>query len=340
MSCEIGFSAASNIGTATYTPRTDTSINNAPSLMPKPQQLEVGGDPMSMIYDLLSKQRSNDMKAAQTHVNRNHDLARTEQLKEQADFKKQEDDKANAEAWGIFGKIASCVAIAISAVAAVCSCGAASALCVGACCLSALAFADGETQCLSKLTGDPNASKWFDMGCGIGAALCTGGAGLAASGVSVGAKVLEVAGSACKIAQQVIANTSNDQGWQYAAMGLGVAGAIGDVSMVFGGAAKATSSVFGAATKTVKVAAGATEAVAAGAQGTATIGTSEYEASALDHETDAKVAAMQIAHLEQLTQWVVDGIKDTDKSHERALRTLSGAIQTQAQTLVIASARV
>ena len=31
---------------------------------------------------------------------------------------------------------------------------------------------------------------------------------------------------------------------------------------------------------------------------------------------------------------MVDGVKDTDKSHERALRTLSGAMQTQAQTLV------
>jgi hypothetical protein len=296
----------------------NNSSDTSPPVMPEPQPLDsVGGDPMSMIYALISKQRSNDMKRGEANVSHNRELAKAQLLKEQADFKKQEDDKANAAAWGIFGKIASCVAIAVSAVAAVCSCGAASALCVGACALSALAFADGETQCLSKLTGDPNASKWFDMGCGIGAALCTGGAGIAASGISVGAKVLEVAGSACKIAQQVIANSTNDQGWQYAAMGLGVAGAIGDVSMCFGGAANATSSIFGAATKTVKAAAGVTEAVAAGGQGVATIGSSEYEAAAIDHEANAK-----------------------DKSHERALRTLSGAIQTQAQTLVIASARV
>jgi hypothetical protein len=331
---------ANGIDTMAYSELTSASTS-APSVMPAPSATnDLGGDPTTMIYALISKQRNNSMAAGEKRIEHNHQLEHAEQLKEDAAFKKQQDDKANAEVWGIFGKIASCVAIAVSAVAAVCSCGAASALCVGACCLSALAFADGETQCLSKLTGDPNASKWFDMGCGIGAALCTGGAGIAASGVSVGAKVLEVAGSACKIAQQVIANSTTDQGWQYAAMGLGAAGAIGDVSMCFGGAAKATSSIFGAATKTVKAAAGVTEAVAAGAEGVGTIVTSEYQASAIDHEADAKTASMEIAHLQQLTSWLVDGIKDTDKSHERALRTLSGAIQTQAQTLVIASARV
>lgn len=312
-----------------------------PSLLPDPQTTcAAGGDAMGALYALLCKQRDNDDKTATNGVNHNRDVERAQQVKQAAAFKKQADDKANADTWGLFGKIASCVAIAVSAVAAACSCGAASALCVGACALSAMAFADGETQCLSKLTGDPNASKWFDMGCGIAAALCTGGAGLAASGVSIGAKVLEVAGSACKIAQQVISNSTNDPGWQYAAMGLGAAGAVGDVSMCFGGAAKATSAIFGAATKTVKAAAGVTEAVAAGAEGLGTIVTSEYQANSIDDDALAKEAGMAIAHLQQLTEWAVDGMKDTDKSHERALRTLSGAMQTQAQTLVIASARI
>ncbi|HEY1955206.1 MAG TPA: hypothetical protein VGH28_06325 [Polyangiaceae bacterium] len=324
-----------------WNPATTRVATAGPSLMPEPQTPpSVGGDAMSMLYELLSKQRNNDMESGKAGIDHNRELQKAQQLKEQADFKKQEDAKASAAAWGIFGKIASAIAIAVSAVAAVCSCGAASALCVGACVLSAAAFADGETQCLSKLTGDPDASKWFDMGCGIGAALCTGGAGIAASGISVGAKVLEVAGSACKIAQQVISNSTNDQGWQYAAMGLGAAGAIGDVSMCFGGAAKAASTIFGTATKTVKAVAGATDAVMAAGEGVATIGSSQFEADAIDDGADAKQASMQLAHLQQLVDWAVDGIKDTDKSHERALQTLSGAMQTQAQTLVIASAKV
>jgi len=326
----------------TFSGKSSSAPASAPVLMPEPQPMDAaGGDPMTMLYELISKQRNNDMESGKAGIEHNRELQKAKQLKEEADFKKQEDAKQSAEAWGIFGKIASVIAIAVSAVASVCTCGAASGLCVAACALSALAFVDGQTQCLSKITGDPNASKWFDMGCGIGAAACTGGAGIAASGVGVAAQVLEVAGSACKVGQEVIANTSDDKNWQYVAMGLGFAGMVGDASLALGGAAKAAGeagkSVADATKTTVRSIAGATEAVVGGAAGVGTIVQSQYEASAMDFETDAKEAQMRIAHLQQLVDWAVDGIKETDKSHERALKTLTGAIQTKGQTLVAAS---
>jgi hypothetical protein len=329
----------------------------AASLMPEPSvPLDAsGGDPMAALYAIMAKQRTNDMASGKAGVEHNHEMQKAQMLKEQEDFKKQEDAKNSAAAWGIFGKIASIVAIAVSAVVSAVSCGAASALCAGACALSAAAFVEGETHCLAKMTGDPNVGKWFQMGCGIGAALCSGGAGLAATGAGIVGQVAEVAGSACKIGQEVISNTSTDKNWGYVAMALGVAGSVGDVTFAASAALNAASSVasgVGTAVKecldgvqsttslvqTVKVAAAVTSFAAGVSGGVATIVSSQYQADSINDDADAKQAQMRIAHLQQLTSWAIDGIKETDKSHERALGTLQGAMQTKGQTLVVASA--
>jgi len=140
--------------------------------MPDPQPTtSMSGDPMAALYELMSKQRSNDMKSGEASVEHNHELQKAQALKQEADFKKQEDAERGAAAWGIFGKIASVIAIAVSAVASVCSCGAASGLCAAACVLSTLAFAEGETHVLTKLTNNPDVEKAFQFGCGIAAAL-------------------------------------------------------------------------------------------------------------------------------------------------------------------------
>jgi len=101
---------------------------------------------------------------------------------------------------------------------------------------------------------------------------------------------------------------------------------VGNVAKSGATAVKATADIVNGA---VEVGAGVTGMVS-----------SQYQADATDRGADAKEADVAIKHLQQLIEWVIDGVKDTDKSHERALRTLSGAMQTQAQTLTIASARV
>ena len=70
---------------------------------------------------------------------------------------------------------------------------------------------------------------------------------------------------------------------------------------------------------------------------TGTIGTSQCAADAVDAQANAKVAKQQMAKLDRLIQWVIDGVKETDGSHKRAMETLQGAMQTQGQTLVVAS---
>ena len=354
-------------------------------LMPEPGALS--GDPMAMLYQIISKQRNNDMASGTADVAHNRQTEKADAAKQEADFKKQQDAENSAKAWGIFGKIASCVAIAVSAVAAVCSCGAASALCVAACVLSTVAFAEGETHVLTTLTNNPDVEKAFQMGCGIGAALCSGGAGIASLGANAVAGAAQIASAASKITQEVVSNTATGQTAQYVAMAFGIGSAVASLG---GGLASATGlgnaapaavdtattasdaaasvgqvgDVGGASAAGVEAMNAATAATSSattsanalkGVVGTANdfvkasgevvagvgaIGVAMYQADSADRGTDAKQAAMDIARLEQLAGWIIDGMKDTDASHGRALQTLQGAMQTQAQTLVVASAKV
>ena len=354
MSVAIQSKQATPLALDTFSNKASPQPESAPVLMPEPQPMDDGGgDPMAVLYELISKQRNNDMDSGKAGVEHNRELQKAQQLKEQGDFKKQEDAKQSAEAWGIFGKVASLVAVAVSAVAAVFSCGAASALCVAACVLSAAAFAEGESHVLLKLTNNPDVEKAFQMGCGIGAALCSGGAGIAATGVGLAGQVAEVAGAAAKVGQEVVSNVTTDKGWGYVAMGLGMAGAVGDMGFALSSALKGAASIAKGAADTAKATAATTKmtlveaakisaaavSFAAGtASGVGAIVSSQYDAASIDFEADAKQAQMRIAHLQQLVEWAVDGIKETDKSHERALKTLTGAIQTKGQTLVAASA--
>ncbi len=337
-----------------------TTPSQSPPLMPEPQTDSAAGDPMSLLYDLISKQRNNDMASGKANVEHNRETQKAATLKQEADFKKQKDAENSAKAWGIFGKIASCIAIAVSAVAAVCSCGAASGLCVAACVLSTVAFAESEGHVLTTLTGNPDVEKAFQMGCGIAAALCSGGAGLASLGANAVAGGAQIASAACKITQEVVSNCATGDAAQYVAMAFGIGSAVASLgggiasATGFGSAAKSaadtatstadaaqsvsstTHNVTGMVSSVNDFVKGAGEVTA----GVGAIGVAMYQADATDRGTDAKQAGMQIDQLQQLASWVIDGIKSTDKSHERALQTLSGAMQTQAQTLVVASAKV
>jgi len=357
---------------------------SSPPVMPEPQPMsdDGGGDPMAALYAVLSKQRNNDMASGQANVEHNRELEKAQQAQEEKALQQQEQAQENAAKWGIFGKIASVIAIAVSAVAAACSCGAASALCVGACALSAMAFAEGETHVLMKLTNNPDVEKAFQFGCGIGAALCSGGAGIASLGANAFAGAMQITSSACKITQESVSTFATGTAAQYVAMAFGIGSAAaslgGGVAGVtgFGKAASTvaeTTKEGAEAVTTVGAGVGGTvgESVGASAEGaaqaatsastikgtmgavndmvraandamagTSAMGSAFCEADATDRGADAKQAELAISRLQQLTEFVIDGVKESDDSHQRALQTLSGAMQTKAQTLVIASARV
>jgi hypothetical protein len=330
-----------SVAYAPSNPEPPTQPNAPPPVLPEPAGSvdTAGGDPMSMIYELISKQRNNDLISGKANVTHNEQTEKADQLEQQAAVKKEEQAEQSAAAWGIFGKIASVIAIAVSAVAAVCSCGAASGLCAAACVLSTLAFVEGQAHVLTSLTGNPDVDKAFQIGCGVGAALCSGGAGIATLGSSVLVGTSELLSSGCGVAQQTL-GAVNDKGCQTAATAFGIGGAVTGVVGAAGSVAGVAQTTGGVVDGVVKATSEVVKGVTEVGAGVATIVSSQFQGDATDRATDAKQAQQGIDQLQTLTSWLVDGMQETDKSHGRALSTLSNAIQTQAQTLVIAAAKV
>ena len=308
-----------------------------PPLLPPPSSEPMPADAMSMLYQLMQKQRETNLDMGKNQVEARKKDKEIQMAKQAEAEQKAQEDKESAEKWGILGKIASVIAIAVSAVASVFSCGAASGLLVAACVLSTMAFVEGETHALGKLTGDAENSKWFTLGLGVASAICSGGAGLAATTTTIATKVLEVSAEAAKVTSEVVANTVKGPEGTYIALGIGAAGAVaGGVGSFTNAAQVATETVNKAAVVEKYVSAGVSLAGAT-TSATGSVMVSQFEADGVDAKADSMVAKQQMARLDRLIQWVIDGVKETDGSHKRAMESIQGAIQTQGQTLVIAS---
>ncbi len=309
----------------------------APPLLPPPSSDAMPGDGMSLLYQLMQKQRENNLDMGKNQVeSRKKD--KEIQIAKQAEAEKQaQEDKESAEKWGILGKIASVVAICVSAVASVFSCGAASGLLIAACVLSTMAFVEGETQALGKLTGDAENSKWFTLGLGVASAICSGGAGLAASTTTIATKVLEVSAEASKITSEVVGSTVKGPEGTYLAMGFGAAGAVTGGIGSLTNTAKVAGETFSEAAEIAKYTSAGVQLGNAATAAAASVVVSQFQADAIDAHADAQVAKQQMQRLDRLIQWVIDGVKETDGSHKRAMESIQGAMQTQGQTLVIAS---
>jgi hypothetical protein len=78
---------------------------------------------------------------------------------------------------------------------------------------------------------------------------------------------------------------------------------------------------------------GGADVVAGGAH----IRNGDFAAKAQDAAADAEGAKQRSERLDQLTTWIIDELKDSDKSHERAMQSVQGAMQTNDQTAVIAA---
>lgn len=70
--------------------------------------------------------------------------------------------------------------------------------------------------------------------------------------------------------------------------------------------------------------------------GAATARVAKFQGDAFDAEADAKAAEFRGDKMARLVEWLIDGIRETDKSHERAKETLGQAIQTLDQAQLAA----
>jgi hypothetical protein len=302
---------------------------------------------MSLLYQLIQKNRDASIDVGKVRVEQHKRDKEVEIAQEQQSLREQEEAAHTAKTWGIVGKVASVVAIAVSAVATVFTCGAATGLMVASCALSVMAFAEGETHAIGKLTGNEDNSKWITLGLGISSAICSGGAGLASSTATVGAKALEVGGESAKVASEAVSTADTGKDGSTAAMVLGISGAaaggaasIGNAVRGAGEVAKTGADTAKELTSTAKATMATAHVVGAAATvagGVSNVVSSRYQADSIEFEADGKLAKQRMASIDRLIQWVVDGVKETDSSHKRAMDTLQGAMQTQGQTLVVAS---
>lgn len=281
-----------------------------PPLLPTPSPDADPSAGMALLYKLMSERRDGDLTRGEAQVavdkrQKEADLAASAQA-----LANQQDAKDSAERWGVFSKVASVVVTVVSAVAACFTCGAASGLLVASVCLSAAAFAEQQFHVVGTITNSDAASTGTSIGLGVLSAICSFGATAASSGAAVGAQAGATIAEAGAQAGQTTAQTS-------ASVGMAVTGCTQATSKVIAGAAEVT------------------EGVGQVVQGATQVGSAAWSYAASEDAIDGKQAEQHAQRLDRLIAWVIDGVKETSKSHERALQTLHGAIQTKDQTLVM-----
>jgi hypothetical protein len=105
----------------------------------------------------------------------------------------------------------------------------------------------------------------------------------------------------------------------------------------FAGAATGGVGALAAGSSAAAGAAGTANVIAGGAtvvEGGAHARNGEFAGRALDARADATDARHRMDRMQRLVTWLLDGIKEMDKSHKHALETLQGAMKINDQTLV------
>jgi hypothetical protein len=165
--------------------------------------------------------------------------------------------------------------------------------------------------------------------------------GAAAPGaVLVTALCLSVAGqveSNCHLLEKVGVDAKVDG---FIGAGLTVAGAaMGGIGAAVSSAPAAVSG-FTQAAQAASTASQTYGAAAGVVSSGAHVKNGDFAADAEDARADATGADNRMKTIQRTIDMIVDAIKDTSESHDRAMKSLQGAMKTNAQTLVVASGRM
>ena len=175
----------------------------------------------------------------------------------------------------------------------------------------------------------------FAKACGI-----AGEAALAAAtGGAAGAIVVGVA-IALSVAGKVVLET-HCLGQYSTAVGAGLEVGAAVTALAFGGAGGAASDANAAeeatkeAVQTVAVGSKVVQGAATMVEGVASARVAKFDGDAQGARADATAARNMMKTILRDAQFLVDDIKDSQKSHERAKQSLQGAMQTNNQTQLI-----
>jgi hypothetical protein len=271
-------------------------------------------DAMTMIYLLINARASADMASAQGQIAARQ-AVKDDAFKEQLEALRR---AAEAEGEGSTGFFASLVDLVGDVVTN----------------LVTLDFAGALTDPFSDLEDMWNSPNfWKDLEAGAGfiakAALVAGG--IAATVATAGSAGLLVAGIAIALSASgtVVQETDcldgvfGEGASDWIGLGMQATGAVICAASAGGLGGTATNTI---ATVT-EAGGGATKVVTACAHARV----AEFEGDVADAEADALAAQHRGEQMTRLVEWLIDGIRETDKSHQRAKETLGQAINEHDQ---------
>jgi hypothetical protein len=316
-----------------------TSAPPPASLLPPPAPLaaEQLGDAMAMLYATMAKQR--DAQAADGKLAAESTLAEKHRAIDEMQKKLQEKIDAANNPFGWLMDLFKAIAMAASAIVSVCTCGAASGILAGtAIAISAASMVMEKTGALEGLSPELGAILGGAAKI-LGAVLSMNVVGLVGESVQTTGAVMSLAGKA-----------TGEEWATYVGMGASMAGGvtsgIGALGSASGGTTVLEGLVKGDADtlRTVEntLSRGAS-LVSFGAQvggGISDIGAGLEEHDRLEAEAGVVGARARAQRLQRLVDTLIAGMKETQESHQRATKSLQGAMETCSQTAVLVTAGV
>jgi hypothetical protein len=286
------------------------------ALLPPPEdvtrvQLE---DAMTMIYMLLNARASADMSNAQGQIAARQ-TAKDDAFKQQLEALRRAAEAEGEGSKGFFDSFVDLVADVVTD-------------------LANLDFAAAITDPFTDMEEMWNSPQfWQDLEAGAGfiakVALIAGG--IAATVATAGSAGLLVAGVAVALSASgtVIQETDCLDG----AFGEGASDWIGLGMQATGGVICAASAgaTAGTLVNTVTTAAEIGGGTAAVVTSGAHARVAKFQGDVVDAEGDAMAAQRRGEQMTRLVEWLIDGVRETDKSHQRAKETLGQAIEQHDQ---------
>ena len=273
-------------------------------------------DAMTMMYMLLNARANASMLNAQDQVAARQ-TAKDEAFKQQLDAIRRAAEAEGEGSKGFFDSLVNLVSDVVTD-------------------LAKLDFAAAVTDPFSDLEDMWNSPKfWQDLEAGAGfiakAALIAGG--IAATAATAGSAGLVVAGIA--IALSAGGTVVQETDCLDSVFGEGTSQWIGLGMQLTGGAicyGNAGAGALSALTTATEAGSGAAKVVTSAAH----VRVAKFQGDVVDAEADAMAAQHRSEQMTRLVEWLIDGIKETDKSHQRANETLGQAIDQRDQAQMAA----
>jgi hypothetical protein len=286
------------------------------ALLPNPENVTSAEfqDAMTMMYLLLNARASIDMSNAQAQI-ASRQTAKEHAFNEQLEALRRAAEAEGEGSKGFFDSLVDLVSDVLTD-------------------LANLDLVGALTDPLSDMEYMWNSPKfWQDLEAGAGfiakAALIAGG--IAATVATAGSAGLVVAGIALALSAGGAAIQETDcldsvfgkGASDWIGLGMQVAGAV----ICYASAGAAAGSTLNTVTTATNVGGGAAAVVTGGAHARV----AKFRGDVVDAEADAMAARQRGEKMLRLVEWLIDGLQETEKSHQRAKETLGQAIEQQDQ---------